>query len=482
MATHGQLFIGGEWTAGSAGKTFETVDPATGEVLGTVVEATAADVDAAVEAATRAFADPAWRGMTPSARGRLLWRIADLVEQHAGELGELESRDQGQSVAFARGSMAGAADMLRYFAGWCTKITGVTSPVSIPGMLHYTKREPVGVCALITPWNFPLSIAVWKLAPALAAGNTVILKPAEQTPLTTLRLAELCAEAGVPAGVVNCLTGGPEVGRALVEHAGVDKVSFTGSTEVGREIVRASAGNLKRVSLELGGKNASIVLADADIDAAITGNLFGGLVNSGQACAAYSRFYVDSRRADEFTDKLGAALSSMKVGPGMSPDTQLGPLVSAEQRDRVERYVAGGVEQGARVVVGGQRPGGDLAAGFFFEPTLFVGVEHGMDIAREEIFGPVLPVIAYSDPDELVARANDSQYGLAACVWTRDLALGHRLAAQIRAGEVYLNTMPMLDPAAPWGGFKGSGWGREMTAEALDSYTETKGVWVKIGT
>jgi aldehyde dehydrogenase (NAD+)/betaine-aldehyde dehydrogenase len=271
------------------------------------------------------------------------------------------------------------------------------------------------------------------------------------------------------------------VGRALVEHAGVDKVSFTGSTEVGREIVRASAGNLKRVSLELGGKNASIVMKDANIDAAVGGNLLGGLVNSGQACAAYSRFYVDTSRADEFTEKLARAMSSIKVGPGMSPDTQLGPLISAEQRDRVERYVRSGIEQGAQVVVGGKRPGGDLAAGFFFEPTLFVGVQHGMDIARDEIFGPVLPVITYEDPDELVARANDTQYGLAACVWTRDVALGHKLAAAIRAGEVFINTLPRLDPAAPWGGFKSSGWGREMTAEALDSYTETKGVWVNLG-
>jgi acyl-CoA reductase-like NAD-dependent aldehyde dehydrogenase len=481
MATHGQLFIGGEWTAGSGGRTFETLDPATGEVLGTAVEATAADVDAAVEAAARAFADPAWRDMTPSARGRLLWRIGDLIEEHADELGELESRNQGQSVAFARGSMAGAADMMRYFAGWCTKLTGVTSPVSKPGVLHYTRREPVGVCALITPWNFPLSIAVWKLAPALAAGNTVILKPAEQTPLTTLRLAELCVAAGVPAGVVNCLTGGPDVGRALVAHDGVDKVSFTGSTEVGREIVRASAGNLKRVSLELGGKNASIVMKDANIDAAVGGNLLGGLINSGQACAAYSRFYVDASRADEFTEKLAGAMSSIKMGPGMSPGTQLGPLISAEQRDRVERYVTSGVDAGAQVVLGGKRPGGDLAAGFFFEPTLFVGVQQGMDIARDEIFGPVLPVMTYDDPEELVARANDTQYGLAACVWTSDVALGHRLAQQIRAGEVFINTLPMLDPAAPWGGFKASGWGREMTAEALDSYTETKGVWVHLG-
>ena len=275
MATHTQLLIDGEWTGGTGNTTFETLDPATGEVLGTAVEATAADVDAAVQAAGRAFRDPAWAGMTPAARARLLWRIADLIEQNAAELGELESRDQGQSVAFAKGSMAGAAEMLRYFAGWCTKITGATSPVSIPGMLHYTRREPVGVCALITPWNFPLTIAVWKLAPALAAGNTVMLKPAEQTPLSTARLAQLCVEAGVPGGVVNLVSGGPKVGRQLVEHSGVDKVSFTGSTEVGRSIVSASAGNLKRVSLELGGKAPSIVMADADIDAAVSGNLLG---------------------------------------------------------------------------------------------------------------------------------------------------------------------------------------------------------------
>ncbi|MEX0429703.1 aldehyde dehydrogenase [Nocardioides sp. DS6] len=481
MATHGQLFIGGEWTAGSGTNTFETVDPATGQVLAVAVEATASDIDAAVEAATKALADPAWHGMTPSDRGKLLWRIGDLIEQHAAELGELESQDQGQSVGFAQGSMAGAADMMRYFAGWTTKLSGTVSPVSVPGMLHYTRREPVGVCALITPWNFPLAIAVWKLAPALAAGNTVILKPAEQTPLTTLRLAELCAEAGVPAGVVNVLTGGPDVGRGLVEHDGVDKVSFTGSTEVGREIVRASGGNLKRVSLELGGKAPSIVLKDADIDAAVTGNLIGGLVNNGQACAAYSRFYVDASRVEEFTEKLAGAMSGMTLGPGSSPTSQVGPLVSAEHLARVESYVKSGVEQGAEVVVGGKRPGGDLAGGYFFEPTLFTGVAHDMTIARDEIFGPVLPVIAYDDPDELVARANDTSYGLVASIWTRDVALAQRMAHQIRAGEVMINTLPMLDPAAPWGGFKGSGWGREMSAEALDSYTETKGIWVNLG-
>jgi aldehyde dehydrogenase (NAD+)/betaine-aldehyde dehydrogenase len=445
------------------------------------VEAWDADGAGAVAAATRAFDDPAWRGMTPAARGRLLWRIADLVEEHAAELGELESKDQGQAAGFATRSMSGAAEMLRYYAGWCTKITGTVSPVSVPGMLHYTRREPVGVCALITPWNFPLAIAVWKLAPALATGNTVILKPAEQTPLTTTRLVELCADAGVPDGVVNLLTGGPDVGRRLVRHEDVHKVSFTGSTEVGREIVRDSAGTLKRVCLELGGKAPSIVLKVADMDAAVTGNLRGGLFNSGQACAAYSRFYVDASRVDEFTEKLATAMSGMTVGPGTSPDTQLGPLVSADHLRKVEHYVDRGLDEGAELVVGGKRPGGDLASGFFFEPTLFRGVDHSMQIAREEIFGPVLPVISYDDPSELVARANDTPYGLVACVWTADVAQGHRLAADIRAGEVYINTLPALDPAAPWGGFKASGWGREMAADALDAYTETKGIWVNIG-
>jgi acyl-CoA reductase-like NAD-dependent aldehyde dehydrogenase len=300
--------------------------------------------------------------------------------------------------------------------------------------------------------------------------------------LSTARLAELCVEAGVPNGVVNLLSGGPRVGQQLVEHSGVDKVSFTGSTEVGRSIVTASAGNLKRVSLELGGKAPSIVMADADIDAAVSGNLLGGLVNSGQACAAYSRFYVDRSRVDEFTEKLSAAMAGIKMGPGLSADTQLGPLVSAEHRERVEGYVASGVDQGAEVAVGGRRGTGDLAGGFFFEPTLLTGVEHGMTVAKDEIFGPVLPVIAYDKPDELVEWANDTEFGLVACVWTSDLARGHRMAHGIRAGEVFVNTLPMLDPAAPWGGFKSSGWGREMTGEALDAYTETKGVWVKIGT
>lgn len=481
MTVNGQLFINGDWTTGSGSDTFETFDPATGALLGTAIEASADDVDAAVDAAARALAAPAWRDLPASARAKLLWRIADLIDEHADELAELESFDVGQSAAFARGSMAGAAEQFRYFAGWCTKITGTVSGISIPGMLHYTRREPVGVCALITPWNFPFTIAVWKLAPALATGNTVVIKPAEQTPLTTTRLVELCIEAGVPAGVINLVTGGPDVGRQLAAHDRVDKVSFTGSTEVGRSIVQAAAGNFKRVSLELGGKAPSIVMKDADIDTAVAGNLFGGLFNSGQACAAYSRLYVDSSRVDEYTEKMAAGMAAMKIGPGISPDTQIGPLISAEQLTRVQGYIDGAVNEGAEIVTGGKRPGGDLAAGFFLEPTLFRGVNHSMTIARDEIFGPVIPVISYDDPDELVAWANDTQFGLVASVWTSDVARGHRMAAQIRAGEVYVNSMPLMDPAAPWGGFKSSGWGREMASNAIDAYTETKGIWVNIG-
>ncbi|MGH3518572.1 MAG: aldehyde dehydrogenase family protein [Haloechinothrix sp.] len=476
------LLIGGQWRAAADGAEFKTTDPATGQPFGVCALAGAEDVDAAVSAARSAFDRAEWRDLAPAARARLLWRVADLIEGHADELAALETRDQGQPLSIAKTiSVPMAAEVFRYYAGWCTKIEGTTSPISIPNAMHYTRREPVGVCALITPWNFPLMIAAWKLAPALACGNTVILKPAEQTPLTTVRLARLCADAGLPPGVVNCLTGGPGTGRALVEHAGVDKVSFTGSTEVGKKIVAASTGNLKRVSLELGGKAPSIVARDADIDAAVAGNLQGALLNSGQVCAAYTRFFVDARRVDEFTEKIAAAASGLPVGPGMSPDTVLGPLVSAEQVDRVAHYVRRGVEEGAQLVTGGSRADGALASGYFFQPTVFTGVTDAMTIAREEIFGPVLSILSYDDADELAARANDTEYGLAACVWTNDLSTAHRMAASIRAGSVYVNMLPVLDPAAPWGGFGASGWGREMGSTAIDEFTETKGVWIGLG-
>lgn len=477
----GQLLIGGEWGRAGTGE-FVTRDPATGHVLATLAEAGKVDVDTAVEAATRALRSGPWPTMSADERGRLLWRTAELIERDAKQLAELETLDQGQPLGVARAvSVSGAAAHFRYFAGWATKIEGSVHPTSWPDTVTYTRREPVGVCALITPWNFPLMIASWKIAPALACGNTVIVKPAEQTPLTTIRLGELLTEAGFPPGVVNVLTGGPATGRALTEHHGVDKVSFTGSTEVGRAIVTASAGNLKRVTLELGGKAPSIIAADADIDKAVAGNIQGALLNSGQVCAAYARFYVDRKRADEFTEKLATATSALRLGPGMSSETELGPLVSSEHLTRVATLVNTASDEGAEILSGGARAGDTLADGYFFRPTVLAGVTDGMTVAREEIFGPVLPVLTYEDPDELTARANDTEYGLAAAIWTNDLRTAHRLAAGIRAGAVFVNMPAIPDPTAPWGGFKASGWGREMGPYAIDAYTEVKGIWIHHG-
>ena len=476
-----QMLIDGEWTESSGGRTFETVDPATGEVLALVPEGTVADVEAAVAAAAKAFESSEWAGMMPAARARLLWRIADLIEEHAEELARLETRDQGQPFGISSAiSVPNAVEHFRYYAGWATKLHGVTVPLSIPGVDYRSRREPLGVCGLITPWNFPLMIAAWKLAPALVTGNTVVLKPAEQTPLSTLRLAELCIEAGVPAGVINVVTGGPEVGQAIVRHPQVAKISFTGSTEVGREIGSVAGGRLARLSLELGGKAPSIIAPDADIDAILEGNIMGGLLNCGQVCAAYTRFYVDHRRADEFAEKLAAIASGMKLGNGLDLTTVLGPLVSQEQLDRVDRYVRAGVAEGATLLTGGARAGGDLERGFFYQPTVFAGVDDSMTIAREEIFGPVLSVIPYEDPAELSGRANDTEYGLGAVIWSRDIGTANRLAHEIKAGTVWINLPPFLDAAAPWGGMKASGVGREMGWEGILSYTDIKSIWTSL--
>lgn len=472
-------YIGGEWVSPESGKVYTAVNPATGEEIATLGTAGSGEVDAAVDAARRALESSTWSRMTPDQRGQVLWRLADHIEAHKDELAQLESLDQGQPIGTAANvSVAGAAAHFRYFAGWTTKLDGRVPAVSRSDAMLYTRRVPVGVCGLIVPWNFPLLIAAWKLAPALATGNTVVLKPAEQTSLTALRLAEIMEDAGLPTGVVNVVTGGGETGRLIVEHPRIDKVSFTGSTAVGRSIVRGSAGNLKRVSLELGGKAASVVCEDADLETSVPKNIANVTANAGQVCGALSRFYVHQSRADEFIERAAQTLRTLKVGPGLAPGTQMGPLNSEEHLGRVDALVRGAVSAGAESVVGGGRIKGELSAGSFYAPTLITGVSESMDIAREEIFGPVMPIMTYTDEDEVIARVNDSDYGLSASVWTQNLARGHRLADQISAGAVRVNTVSGLDPAAPWGGMRASGWGREMGEEALEAYTEVKAIWI----
>lgn len=478
-----RLFIDGEWTGSSGTSAIDTIDPSTGQVIETVPTADRSDVDAAVAAARAALSNPAWAGLLPVQRAGLLFKLASLVDEHHEELAQLETRDQGQPIGISRMvSVTGAAEHIRYYAGWVTKMQGSTNPVSFPDTLNYTRREPVGVNALITPWNFPLMILAWKLAPALATGNTVVIKPSEVTPLTSLRLVELCAEAGFPPGVVNIVTGDGSVGEMLTRHPDVDHVSYTGSTSVGKLITMASAEtNLKRLTLELGGKAPSIIARDADIDAAVGGNIMGATLNSGQVCAAYTRFYVERSREQEFVEKVVGGLAQVPIGPGADESNVLGPLVSAKHLSHVERLVATGAADGAELVAGGKRIDRD---GYFFEPTVFTGVKDSAAIMHEEIFGPVLAVTAYDDTDELhdlINRANDTPYGLAATVWTRDIATSQRLANGIKAGAVFVNMPPIPDMAAPWGGYKASGWGREMGPWALDAYTELKSVWLHHG-
>jgi aldehyde dehydrogenase (NAD+) len=475
------LWIGGEEVPATDGRTFETIDPATGEAICEVAQGGAEDAERAAAAAREAL-DGGWRTLAPSKRAGLIYAFADAIKANLAELAELESLDNGKPVAYAKGDIAAAVNHLRYYAGWPTKIEGETIPVSSPDVFCYTRREPVGVCAQIVPWNFPLLMSTWKVAPALAAGCTVILKSAEQTPLTGLRLGQLAQEAGIPDGVVNVLTGDGETGAALVDHPGVDKVAFTGSTVVGREIGAKCGQALKRVTLELGGKSPNIILPDADIEAAIKGSYQGIYFNSGQACNAGSRLFVHSDHFDAVVEGLAERARQAKLGPGTDPDTELGPLVSEEQLGRVMGYIEQGREAGAEIVVGGGLPDGEDAngGGYFVEPTLFTGVSDEMSIAREEIFGPVLVAMPFDDLEEVAARANDTEYGLAAGIWTRDISNAHKLAALLEAGNVYVNTWGGGDPAAPFGGYKASGIGREKGHANLDAYLETKTVWVKL--
>ena len=472
----GRLLIDGAWTDALSGKTFETVNPATEEVLACVAEAGAEDVDLAVAAARRALEQGPWGTMNARDRGRSLLRLAALIDEHSAELARLETLDNGKPIReTANVDLPQTIETMEYYAGWADKIHGETIPVNGP-FLNYTLREPVGVVGQIIPWNFPLLMAAWKIAPALACGNTVVLKPAEQTPLTALRLGELILEAGIPAGVVNILPGyGPTAGAAIARHAGIDKVAFTGSTEVGRLIQKAAAGNLKRVSLELGGKSPNIVFADADLEAAATTAMASIFFNQGEVCCAGSRLLLDESIHDEFIELFKGYTETIKVGDPLDESTQMGAQVSEEQFTKVLGYIEGGREAGAKVVTGGRRA---EERGYFVEPTIFDGVSPEMTIAREEIFGPVVSTLTFSDIDEAVATANNTDYGLAAGIWTRDVGKAHRVASQLKAGTVWVNTYNTFDAASPFGGYKQSGFGRELGRHALDLYTQTKSVWI----
>ncbi len=474
-----KLLIDGEWVDAASGKTFAATDPATGQTLTEVALGQGEDIDRAVRAARRAFDAGPWPSMKPNQRERLLWRIGDMLSERAEEFGQLEALDNGKSAGIATAvDVAWSADIFRYYAGWATKIEGSTINVSMPfapgGEFHgYTLREPVGVCGLIVPWNFPLLMAAFKLGPALAAGNTVILKPAEQTPLTALLLGEVFQEAGFPPGVVNIVTGFGDAGAALSGHADVDKIAFTGSTEVGKKIVDSAKGNLKKVSLELGGKSANVVFADADLDIAVEGSLNAWLFNHGQCCVAGTRLYVEDRIFDDFTQAVAEAASKVKIGPGLDPTTQLGPLISQEQFDKVTAYLREGLADGARALTGGRRWGD---TGYFVEPTVFVDVKSEFSVVREEIFGPVVAALPFKTENDVIAAANDSIYGLAAGIWTKDISKAHRTAKRLKAGSVWINQYNGFDTAMPFGGYKQSGWGRELGATALDLYTQTKAV------
>jgi phenylacetaldehyde dehydrogenase len=479
-----KMLINGHWVDSVSGKTFPSYDPSTGEVLATIAEGDQADIDLAVKAARKAFESGPWRKMSASERGRLIWKLGDLIEQHLEEFAFLESLDNGKPLTVARAAdVPLAAELFRYMAGWATKLEGNTIPLSVPytpkaKYLSYTLREPIGVVGQIIPWNFPLLMAAWKLGPALATGCTIVLKPAEQTPLSALRLGELICEAGFPEGVVNIVPGyGESAGAALAAHMDVDKVAFTGSTEVGRMIVHAAAGNLKKVSLELGGKSPNVIFKDANLEVAIPGAASAIFFNHGQCCCAGSRLYVEKPVFDRVVEGIAENASKIQVGAGLNPETQMGPLVSEEQLNRVCGYLESGFSEGAKALAGGHKAGDK---GYFVEPTVLVNTTDEMKVVQEEIFGPVVAAMPFSDPEELTSRANENVYGLAAGVWTNDISKAHRTAELIKAGTVWINCYNIFDAALPFGGYKQSGWGREMGHEVLNNYTQTKAVCARI--
>jgi len=473
-----QLLIGGKWIPAKSGKTFETINPSNEEVLGIVSEGDKADIDEAVKAARAAFETGKWPAIGPHQRARYLFKIAELIDAHGDELAELITLDNGKPLGESTVEVGRTAETFRYYAGWATKFYGETNP-SNPSFFNYTLREPIGVCGQIIPWNGPRATISWKIAPALAFGNTLVLKPAEQTPLPAIRMGELICEAGIPDGVVNIVTGfGETAGAAVASHPDIDKVAFTGSTEVGKLILQASSGNLKRVSLELGGKSPNVIFPDADMDQAVALSATGVFRNQGQVCCAATRMFVQEGVYDEFAERIAAKADQIKLGQPLDSSTTMGPLVSSEQHQRVLNYLRLAQEEGAQAKAGGER--GPQPKGYFVKPTIYTGAKNGMRIAREEIFGPVAVLIPFKDENDAVLQGNDTTYGLGAGVWTSDISRAHKVARALRSGSVWINCYGLIDPISPFGGYKQSGFGRELGPQSVDLYTQIKSVYIKL--